>query len=144
MRNMAIKLRAFLVALAAVVVAAAVVGLSSTPARAGLKGEYPVFIKLLSGGTGYVSGSIASARATADEVGYLYVKVTGAPGQLSVFAQGRNTLGTIKSCSTTDPNIVQVAQTVSGDSYVVFYWDAEGNCTKMFVENGSDSPPKTL
>src|SRR5688572_13754163 len=92
MWNMATKLRAFLVALAAVVVAAAVVGLSSTPARAGLKGDYPVFIKFFSSQTGYVSGSLASARATADNVGYLYVKITGAPGQLSVFAEGRNTL----------------------------------------------------
>jgi hypothetical protein len=47
------------------------------------------------------------------------------------------------SCSSTDPAILQIAQSMNGDSWISFHWDAQGNCTKMTVENSSNMRPKT-
>jgi hypothetical protein len=142
---MAIKLRAFLVASAVVtVVAATVIGLSSTPAHAGFTAEYPTHVRIQSGGTGFVMGSLGSARATSDSTAYISVNVIGVPGALTVRAVGRDGVGTTRSCSSTDPAIIQLALSINGDSWISFHWDADGNCTKMTVENASNLRPKTL
>jgi hypothetical protein len=47
------------------------------------------------------------------------------------------------SCWSISPSIAQVAQSVSGDSFINFYWDpATNECTYLEVANASMFEPK--
>lgn len=87
----------------------------------------------------YASGSLASARATADTTQYIGCLILSS-GTTS--CQARNAAGTAASCSTTDAGFRAAAQSINGDSRLIFYWDGSGNCTSLAVENYSLWAPK--
>ena len=69
---------------------------------------------------------------------YSYNTGTGSAG--SCFAQ--NTAGLYRSCYTDDANMIATIRSLGTDSYLIFYWDTNGRCTLVEVENDSTTAPK--
>src|SRR4051812_6068552 len=106
----------------------------SASAFAGFRTEQEVVIgdqqKLANGDMGYV-------RQTSDDVQYIGCFVAGDAG----YCFARNNAGVTRSCWSDDARWVKVMAAVSSDTYLLFYWDAGGNCTYVSAKNGSAGVP---
>jgi hypothetical protein len=45
-------------------------------------------------------------------------------------------------CTTSDPNMGNTLRSLTAQSYLTFSWNAQGQCTYIWVENDSTTPPK--
>jgi hypothetical protein len=91
-------------------------------------------------------GSMGSARSSADSNQYIGCQVSTnnvSSGAVTVQCFARNAAGTYLSCVTTDPNYVNAAQAIDGDSYIRFNTESSGsNCTYLLVLDSSYYAPK--
>jgi len=87
--------------------------------------------KLANGDLGYV-------HQTTDDVQYIGCFVAGDAGYC--FAQSK--AGVARSCWSDEPRWVNAMAAVSKDTYLLFYWDANGYCTYVGASNGSTGVPK--
>lgn len=114
--------------------------LGGTVALAGPKYGYPVQVNLTSR---HASGGFGTARNSADSVQYIGCDVYGYTTSVPrVSCYARSAAGTYASCSSTDPNLLAVARSISDDSIVSFNWDASGTCTYLFAGNASMAEPR--
>ena len=102
----------------------------SASAIAGLKSASDVVI---SDTYGWAYGDVGHVYNTSDRVQYIGCTVNGASG--NCYAKDVN--GVYRSCWSDNASWVRTMSGVTGDSYVVFYWDANGSCTYVGVQNDS-------
>ncbi|MGO4259706.1 hypothetical protein [Lysobacter sp. TAB13] len=129
--------------LAMAMVAAAAMIAATGLAQAGEKSNVPVSISTNPQGQAVRAfGMLASARASAG-VNQTIGCASSATGTTVVAAcEARNAAGTYVQCTTYNAALVAVAQSVSADSYVDFSFDGSGNCTSLYVSNGSSNAVK--
>jgi hypothetical protein len=118
---------------------ASTVLLASPSALAGLKTFGDVSIN---DSAMVASGELGAARSTTDTRQYLSCQTAADTGSSlgQCFAVDAN--GVFRSCYTFNPQLVATIRSLNGDSYLVFDWNANGECTGVIVYNGSDTPPK--
>ena len=119
-----------------IVIMAAVLGAASV-ALAGEKASYPVVV-----GDSYAYGTTGSARNSADTQQKIGCEIWAGPGYRNAYCAARNSSGVQRSCWTDDPQMLEVASTVTTDSYISFSFNTGGACTFIFVRNGSEMGPK--
>jgi hypothetical protein len=90
-------------------------------------------------------GTIGTVRNSVDSVQYIGCSIrtfdTGPTQYVTCYA--KDALGAYASCSTSAQNFVTVAETITTDSHIYFSWNDLGQCTYLFVDNGSINAPKT-
>lgn len=105
-------------------------------ARAGNTYEYPVTVDYY---WKQAYGALGSTRnTTTDQIQYLGCEAN--VGYADCIAQDANWNWVM--CSTTDPAMVALVLGVSGDSAINFTYNANGQCTSLWVANFSEYPPK--
>lgn len=91
------------------------------------------------------SGSMTDARGSADTkqfIGcYHYYDTAGGSTPLIGFCHASNPVGLTRSCSTTNPNIVQSIRSISAESNIGFSWNTDGTCRYVMVTNNSYYKP---
>lgn len=127
--------------------AAVSVAAMSAAALAGSKSNYPITISKAPDGTGYMVGSQASTRNSADTVstygcyyesfpaawgGGKFVSCSGFNGSISLY------------CSSTDPEVAETVSKIGPDSYVWVEVATPGVCTRVQIGSQSWLAPKAL
>jgi hypothetical protein len=88
----------------------------------------------------FAYGALGYTRNTSNSVEYIYCQVysynSGSP-RAYAYCGAKDSSSNTYSCISSDPAIVSAAGAVSGDSYVYFAGDANGNCTFVEAENAS-------
>ena len=117
------------------------VGLAvSSETWAGFQETVLVTIDMTNRGAG---GSLADARSSADSVQYIGCIVAATnPGGTTMYCSAKDSTGTYVNCTSSDPDLVDAARSVKGDSDIAFYWDSNANCTLLWVQNYSVNSPK--
>lgn len=108
-------------------------------AYAGAKYVFPVTVNAANQ---HAQGSLGSTRNSADAGTYIGCYVTAQPGSstsATCYAKDPTSHG---NCFTTNSAMVAAVESVQGDSWISFDWDASGNCTRVVVDNGSGNEPK--
>ncbi|HEX8822994.1 MAG TPA: hypothetical protein VF794_23905 [Archangium sp.] len=122
--------------------------LLSTGALAGAKATSEVVINTTSNApTVTAMGSMGSARNSADATQYIGCQLSTnnvSSGSVTVVCFAKNAAGQYVSCVTTDPNYVNVAQSIQSDSYIRFNYDSSvgSTCTYLLVVQNSYYAPK--
>jgi hypothetical protein len=111
-------------------VTALAVAAFSASAFAGMKSASDVVI---SDTYGWAYGDAGHVYKTSDRTQYITCEVRGTNG--SCLAVDVN--GVFRQCSSSEARWVRTMAAVKGDSYIVFYWDANGSCTYVGVQNDS-------
>jgi hypothetical protein len=110
--------------------------LASTAALAGFRIAQQVVIsdagRLANGVLSYVSN-------TPDTTQYIGCYSLSGLGICSA----KDKTGLLRSCATSDPELLAVIRSLNGDSYLIFWWDTNGRCSNIEVDNASYSPPKS-
>ena len=115
--------------------------LASATAFAGLKSSAPVYI-----GTNMAAGSLGTARNGTDALQYMEcftmttVGATATTTSLACYA--RDIAGKSVACYGTNPALVAQVRALKGDSFLQFSWDANGQCTQIWVNDSSGYAPK--
>jgi hypothetical protein len=109
--------------------------LMTTPAWAGSKTQSGV---LIDDSQRLGSGALGAVRNTANLVEYIGCDVYNTFG----ICFATNSAGTSRSCFTYDANLINNMRSVTSDSLVLFYWDANGYCSQIIVENSSNWAPR--
>lgn len=107
--------------------------LTASTALAGQKLSYPVTVTASD-----AWGALGSARNAVDTTQALQIQNT--PTFSTLFA--RDATGKSGTCTTTDPALMTMARSATGDSYVYFAWDASAKCTTVIVWAASWAAPK--
>jgi hypothetical protein len=114
--------------------------LSAVYARAGYR--YSPSTVGVTPSAGY--GSMGSARNSSDTRQYIGCSVdTYATGTAaSVYCSATDASGRTAACASYNPVLVAAANSLSGDSYVAFYFDGSGTCTELYTTTASSFAPK--
>jgi hypothetical protein len=119
-----------------VVIAPALAGLLvSTLVLAGFKAAQDVVI---SDSSQFANGMLGYVRNTSDTTQYVGCEAFGTSG----YCFALNSAGTYRTCVTSDSNLVANIRSLNSDSYLLFYWNSNGQCTDVVVQNSSYTPPK--
>lgn len=125
------------------VIALALAGVSATAtsvAFAGQKATANVFIDTVNR---RASGALGSARNSADARQLIGCQTeANSAGAERGQCTAVNAAGITVRCTTTVAAIIDVMQSVSGDSHVVFHWNQDGTCRAVTVGNFSHFEPK--
>ena len=94
---------------------------------------------------GYAAGTVGYARNSTDNsteaIGcYFWGNAGGGAGAGG--CEATNAQGVYRSCVTNDASLLATMRGLNGDSYLWFWWDANGNCTSIWVSNNSAFEPK--
>lgn len=123
--------------------AATVLSMVCAPAAAGEKVEVPVTLEI--NGLGQVTrayGMAGTARNSADSqqliACFVSATIAGAQGG----CEARNAAGTSTLCITSSASLLAAVQAVRTDSYIDFSRSAAGQCTGIYVTNGSPNAVK--
>jgi hypothetical protein len=91
----------------------------------------------------WAQGGMGYARATGDGVTQIGCQVQvidlGAPSMNCV---ARDAFGNVIICSTDDPNVMSIMGSINGDSYLHFEWNANKECTTLYIAANSAYQPK--
>jgi len=116
-------------ALAAALAAPAVAGLQYTTGGVTLDDAYR-----------YASGTLSDVRHTADSVQYIGCQAIAAASPY-MRCDARDASGRARSCYTSSPAFIAMAQSVAPDAQVSFWWDDYGSCTYANVSHYSNQTP---
>jgi hypothetical protein len=125
----------------------AAAGLWLAQAQAGLKGTWPLKVDM-AGRT--ASGSIGTIRnATNNGTAYLGVSFAQVKGVGDLINESavlffKTPAGQSTYIAIEDPNLVEIAHTVTTDSYIEVEWDASFEAVSLLVEQSSPIAPKAL
>jgi hypothetical protein len=123
---------------AALMVAIAALAIA-VPAYAGYKVSYATVAVLNADGSGRGSGSISSARSSSNSVEWIYCEVSGSTTGGGVTCSARTASNVRVDCDSEEPSIVAAAGAINTHSYVRFFFNTEGDCTSLYVKNGSQN-----
>ncbi len=114
---------------------------ASFPAAAGLRLTYEVVIDATQR---YAFGSMAAARNSSDPYQAIGCVVFGRPGNASIQCQARDANDNYATCmiAPPPPEMLAALQTLTSEALIYFAWDANGQCSDMFVTLFSYHPPK--
>ncbi|NVJ21308.1 MULTISPECIES: hypothetical protein [Myxococcus] len=118
----------------------AISALIGTVAWAGAKNTNTVLVNTVAR---TASGSLGDARNTADTQQFIGCGITtyvGSAPTVACFAM--DTSSNYVGCSSTNADLLATAQSINGDSYITFTWDAFSGCTSLSVTNASLGAPK--
>ena len=87
-----------------------------------------------------VTGSVRNSSDVNQSIGCTVSTFAGAAPSATCSAV--NSANTSRSCTTYDAQIVDVAKSITGDSYIRFYWNTSGECTQLTVAHYSHYEPK--
>ena len=110
--------------------------LASTAALAGFRTAQPVVI---TDSRQFANGNLGVVSFTDDSVEWIGCYTYNGVGGCNAVDK----TGLTRSCATADPTMIATMRSLRGDSYLEFYWDTNGQCTNVSVENTSSTPPKT-
>ena len=116
--------------------------LSSSIAMAGLVKTVPVTVTVNADGSGSANGSMASARASGNDVEYIgcgvrrYANAAGGADAYG-FCQASDAKGVTAYCFTTNADLLDSFENVADYSFVTFNYDAEGQCQLVGVSTQS-------
>jgi hypothetical protein len=119
-----------------------VLALSSSIAMAGLVKSVPVTVTVNADGSGTASGSMASARASGNDVEYIgcgvrkRVNATGGADTYG-FCQASDAAGVTAYCFSDNAELLDGFENVADFSFVTFSYDAEGQCRHLGVSTQS-------
>lgn len=115
----------------------------SQVAYAGAKGSVSVYVSD-SGGFRFASGNMGTARNSTDHFQEIACQISASSGNstVSAYCYAVDAQGNLGRCSTSESQLVGVAESIKGDSYVDFSWDANYNCTSIGVIQNSAWEPK--
>jgi hypothetical protein len=82
---------------------------------------------------GWAYGDAGHVYKTQDRTQYIVCEVRGNNG--SCYASDVN--GVFRQCYTTEDRWLRTMAAMKGDSYILFYWDANNRCTYVGVQNDS-------
>jgi hypothetical protein len=90
------------------------------------------------GGLEAASGSARVTRNTADNVQYIgCVRYAYDTGSNSALCYARNAAGTVRQCTTNDPNMLRSAELMNPMSSLYFVINTDGTCDRVIVTNTS-------
>ncbi|PTL75515.1 hypothetical protein [Vitiosangium sp. GDMCC 1.1324] len=116
--------------------------LAGSAAWAGSKYGYPVFIDLTQK---KAYGTLGAARNSTDAVQLISCDAHAyKDGTRRMSCSAKNTSGTYVYCTSTVAGLVDSARSISGDSFIYFEWDTNGECTYLGVGHSSEYAPKQL
>jgi len=118
-------------------VVALAMGVITSTAFAGLTSSQEVTIST-SAVKPYATGDVGYVRNTPDSTQYIGCEYTATTGDC--FAV--NSAGLYKTCTTTDPALIEVMHSISGDSNLFFTWNPDGTCKSIRVQKDSMPAPK--
>jgi hypothetical protein len=107
-------------------------------ALAGTKSSFPVTIDDT---TRLASGSLGSARNSADNTQYIQCFTATLPGKTG-YCEARNSLGTTRGCTTNNADFFLNIVGLNDESFVRFGWDTNGTCTFLLIQKSSVYAPK--
>jgi len=114
--------------------------LVATTAWAGYRASSPVGVSTTSR---FATGALGSARNSADSTQYIGCSLySTSTSEVRAYCYAVDSAGTAGNCVTSDPHLVQIAAAVNGESYIMFQWDAAGNCIAIQRSELSFFPPK--
>ncbi|MGO1068799.1 hypothetical protein [Lysobacter sp. CA199] len=87
----------------------------------------------------YATGSLAAARNSPDATQYIECtsEANSVSSQVVAQCMARDSAGARLECSSTDPNIIAVVQSISSSSYLSITTDGRGKCLHVLVANSS-------
>lgn len=100
----------------------------STSAFAGYKLAVPVSVTSTS-----FTGSYGSARNSSDSYQWLFCRDNGT----SAYCGARDSAGTAKSCTTTNPDHLNIIRSMVDTSRIGVTFNSSGTCTSLYQVNGS-------
>ena len=86
----------------------------------------------------FANGDVSFVHNTPDAIQYIFCESQGT----SANCQARNLAGLVRSCSTANPAFLAAIHSIGTDSFLLFRWNAAGQCTSVSVRNGSLTVPK--
>jgi hypothetical protein len=90
------------------------------------------------GGLEGASGSVRATRNTADAVQYIgCVRYAYDSGSNSALCYAKNSAGTVRQCTTNDPNMLRAAELMNPMSFLYFVVNTDGTCDRVIVTNTS-------
>ena len=107
-------------------------------AHAGSVSNQTVGFSTTSTGLEAASGGVRATRNSADTVQYIgCVRYTYDTGSNSALCYAKNAAGTLKQCTTNDPNMMRAAELMNSMSFLSFAINADGTCDRVIVTNTS-------
>ena len=92
----------------------------------------------------YAYGSMGSARASTDSNQQIGCTTYNSGGTDNYgYCSARDPSGTYKQCSWSGSQWTTTINAMTASSWIWFYWDANGNCTFITLQNDSSQLPST-
>jgi hypothetical protein len=126
----------------AVVAVVCFVVTGARPVSAGSRSTPITFISSDPDGSGTASGALGAARNSASTTEYIGCTLWAQPGGTSTICQAEDAAGTSRYCYSAAQNFIDVVTAFTPDGYLVFSWDAQGQCTYLAMYNYSVWEPK--
>jgi hypothetical protein len=92
----------------------------------------------------FAAGAMGAARNSSDGTQYILCSLQGYPGSSAtqLYCAAVDSAGNYCGCSSTDPHLIAVAQSMTSDPYLYFGWDSTSTCTFLRVQEDSYDSPK--
>jgi hypothetical protein len=120
---------------ARVVIASAALALFSSLAAAGYLQPAPVIVELNGDGSGQAFGDMVTARFADNDVELIGCGIrvfdNGTSSFEFGFCQAADSTGVQGFCSTTNPNLLNALESISDFSFIIFSWNASGECVRI-------------
>lgn len=131
----------------AVAIAGAALCMASFAATAGKVESFPVRVEVAADGSGSASGAMRSARRSSNTTEWIGCNVVAFQNTLSEpvsvtgACQAQNAAGRTVACVTSNPKLLEVVQSATDYSFILFAWRADGSCRTIRHTNASTLLP---
>lgn len=124
-------------------IAAAVLSMACAAASAGEKVEVPVTLEINSlGQVTRAYGMAGTARNSADSQQLIACFVSATAASAQGGCEAKNAAGVSTLCLTSNASLMAAVQSARTDSYIDFSRNSAGQCTGIYVANGSPNAVK--
>ncbi len=121
-----------------VLAAAAIAALLSSAAFVSLAGESGSYQVFINDASRFATGSMVTARYSGDSVQRIECRAFAhRAGMVNAYCFAKNAQGVTRTCFTTLPVLVENARAASSESMINFYWEENGDCESISIENAS-------
>jgi hypothetical protein len=91
----------------------------------------------------FAVGVMGAARATADTNSYAGCSLLNSGTSATGFCTIADATGATKTCSFSNPAMVQAVASITPSSAIRLFFDASGNCTQLYIDTYSFYLPAT-
>lgn len=112
-------------------------------AAAGAYAGYKASIGAPSISPTFAVGVAGAARATADTNSYAGCSLLNSGTSTIGFCTIADATGATKTCSFSNPGMVQAVASITPNSAIRLFFDASGNCTQLYIDTYSFYLPAT-